>query len=227
MDYQKVNEYHKTKINEVTNNNIEMEWNDPYLLEILMGKLPKLAAYDNRKDGYEEFLNLKKIYDSYNSFETDKEKFLIQIKELVNVIFSKNELWSGINTYYLEDVVKMHEFCVIKGPGGIGKSYFIKCLEDELSKVQISHLCIYGKFLKDLSFIDFNELAKIVENEKFIFIVDAINEIEKDMQIKLLDEISKLTLSENIRIIITDMIIPVFCFLDLLKNSLFLSCHNR
>lgn len=203
MDYQKVNSHHRRKINEITNNNIEMEWNDPDLLEMLIGKLPKLASYDSRKDGYKEFLNLKKIYDSYNCFETDKEKFLTQIKELENVIFSKNELWSGINTYYLEDVVKMHEFCVIKGPGGIGKSYFIKCLEDELSKVQISHLCIYGKFLKDLSFIDFNELAQIVENEKFIFIVDAINEIGKDIQIKLLDEISKLTPNKNIRIIIT------------------------
>lgn len=203
MDYQKVNEYHKRKINEITNNNIEMEWNNPELLEILIGKLPKLVSYDFRKDGYKEFLNLKKIYDSYNSFETDKEKFLIQIKELENVIFSKNELWSGINTYYLEDVVRMHEFCVIKGPGGIGKSYFIKCLEDELSKVQISHLCIYGKFLSDLSFIDFNELSKIVENKKFIFIVDAINEIKKDIQIKLLDEILKLIPNKNIRIIIT------------------------
>ena len=35
-------------------------------------------------EGYKDFLNLKKIYDSYNSFETDKEKFLIQIKELEN-----------------------------------------------------------------------------------------------------------------------------------------------
>lgn len=203
MDYKKVNKYHREKINEITNNNIEMEWNDPNLIEMLIGKLPKLVSYDSMKDGYEEFLNLKKIYDSYNSFETDKEKFLTQIKELENVIFSKNELWSGINTNYLEDVVKMHEFCVIKGPGGIGKSYFIKCLEDELSKVQISHLCIYGKFLRDLSFIDFNELAQIVENEKFIFIVDAINEIGKDIQINLLDEISKLTPNKNIRIIIT------------------------
>ena len=61
MDYQEVNEYHRRKINEITNNNIEMEWNDPDLLEILIGKLPKLVSYDSRKEGYKDFLNLKKI----------------------------------------------------------------------------------------------------------------------------------------------------------------------
>ena len=53
---------------------------------------------------------------------------------------------------------------------------FIKCLEEEFERNGIPHLCIYGKFEKNLQNVDVNEVAEVGE-KGFVFIVDAINEI--------------------------------------------------
>ena len=47
---------------------------------------------------------------------------------------------------------------MISGEGGIGKSYFIKCFEEQLEQKNIEHLCIYGKFEKDTNNIDVEEI---------------------------------------------------------------------
>ena len=67
---------------------------------------------------------------------------------------------------------------MISGEGGIGKSYFIKCLEEEFERNGIPHLCIYGKFEKNLQNVDVNEVAEAGE-KGFVFIVDAIMKCPK------------------------------------------------
>ena len=57
---------------------------------------------------------------------------------------------------------------------------------------KIKHLCIYGKFTKAVSIIDFEEIKKIAESETFVFVFDAINEISQDQQELLIDEIKKI-----------------------------------
>lgn len=91
---------------------------------------------------------------------------------------------------------------MISGEGGIGKSYFIKCLEEEFERNDIPHLCIYGKFEKNLQNVDVNEVVEVGENG-FVFIVDAINEMSEKGQLELLNVLRNLVHLSKIRIILT------------------------
>ena len=51
--------------------------------------------------------------------------------------------------------------------------------QKQLEKNCIEHLCLYGKFEKDTSRIDINEIINASE-KGFVFICDAINEMSDD-----------------------------------------------
>lgn len=91
---------------------------------------------------------------------------------------------------------------MISGEGGIGKSFFIKCFEEKLEKNCIEHLCLYGKFEKDTSRIDINEIINASE-KGFVFICDAINEMSEAGQQSLLNILKQLKNNPRIRIVIT------------------------
>jgi len=142
------------------------------------------------------------LSSQYNFFKTDRDVFLKNIKELINTIRNKVSNWYGLDFYTVEESIRQQEFCLISGEGGIGKSYFIKCLEEEFEKNGIPHLCIYGKFEKDISNIDVNEIIR--EGTKgFVFMVDAINEMSEEGQEDLLSMLETLVTIPNIRIILT------------------------
>lgn len=103
----------------------------------------------------------------------------------------------------VEETIRLHTGCLISGEGGIGKSYFIKCLEEEFKTIGKKHLCLYGKFCLTISEIDFNEIATIAQTEEFIFIFDAINEIDEQSQLDLINELKKIKDTKDLRIIIT------------------------
>ena len=96
----------------------------------------------------------------------------------------------------------MQSFCLISGEGGIGKSYFIKNFEEQLDRKKIEHLCIYGKFEKDTSRIDVEEMINASENG-FVFICDAINEMSEAGQWNLLTILKKIKKSPKIQIVIS------------------------
>ena len=60
---------------------------------------------------------------SYDAFSSEKEEFLQKIKDHIDVIRGKKASWYGLNLYEIEECVHLHEFCLISGEGGIGKSY--------------------------------------------------------------------------------------------------------
>ena len=71
---------------------------------------------------------------SYDSFESDKQSFLAEVDNIITKITEKKSSWYGLNRYEIEKYLKIHGFCLISGEGGIGKSYFIKCFEENLEK---------------------------------------------------------------------------------------------
>ena len=97
--------------------------------------------------------------------------------------------------------MKLHSFCLISGEGGIGKSYFIKCFEEQLEQKNIEHLCIYGKFEKNTNNIDVEEIIR-ASHTGFVFIVDAINEMSEEGQYNLLGVLTELKKYPRIRIVI-------------------------
>lgn len=202
MNYKELNKKQKDKIHRITRESYHMKWENPEFIDYLMGKLPKIKIYQNNKKIENELYDLNSFLKTYNAFFTDKDEFIKEIERRITDIKKKEESWYGLSLYEIESYIKLHRFCLISGEGGIGKSYFIKCFEDEIEKNGIEHLCVYGKFEKDAKNIEVNQIIK-ASNNGFIFIFDAINEMSEEGQKELLEKILELKKYPRIRIIIT------------------------
>lgn len=204
MNYKTLNDFNKGRMKGTCNNTNIFEWEDDDLLDFLKGNLPRLYNPSKNQDISDLFLQLSKVYSSYNYFVTEPNAFLKDLKSVVEEIRNIEPYWMGINLMSVKETLNMHRSCLIYGEGGIGKSYFVKCLEEELESLGKKHLCVYGKFSKEVDAIDFDEIASIAEQEEFVFVFDAINEIRDKEQIKLAEKIKeKLVGLKGIRIIIT------------------------
>ena len=202
MHYKALNENQRKRMLQISNNDFSMEWANPNFFETLIGKLPPIHHYSNEDNIQTELVALNNCYSQYDFFVTDRVKFIQEIQVLIDNIHNKNENWYGLDLYKIDECIRQQEFCLISGEGGIGKSYFIKCLEEEIEHKDIPHLCIYGKFEKDLQNVDVNEIVEIGK-KGFILIVDAINEMSEMGQLELLNLLRNLDHLSQIRIILT------------------------
>lgn len=202
MHYTELNKIQKDRMKQISTHSYIMKWENPEFMDFLMGKLPEIRKYQKDSDIAEEVASLEKVMREYNAFLTDRTGFLKEIAGKISDIQSKKESWYGLSLYELEIYLKMHGFCLISGEGGIGKSYFIKCFEEQLDQNNINHLCVYGKFEKDTSRIDVDEIIK-ASDKGFVFIYDAINEMTEEGQQSLLNVLSELKKHSRIRIVIS------------------------
>ena len=202
MHYSVLNKNHKNKMKAISNHNIFMKWKNPELMDYIMGGLPKIRRYQNDNEIKSEISSLEKVLSTYNAFTTEKHAFLNEVAEKISAIKNIKESWYGLSLYEIETYVKLHRFCMISGEGGIGKSYFINCFEEQLEQKNIEHLCIYGKFEKDTNNIDVEEIIK-ASNAGFVFIVDAINEMSEKGQNNLLGVLTELKKYPMIRMVIS------------------------
>ena len=202
MNYKELNLNQKRKINGMCDSSCLFEWEDRDCMKYLLGNLPDVAYMD---DNIKKEINLlNKMLMEYTPFLTSEEKdsFFEAVKQSIAAIHDKNVTWRGIDLDEIKDCMNMHKFCLIMGEGGIGKSFFIKCLEEKLDELNIEHLCVYGKFMKNLDDINVDELVS-ASSKGFVFIVDAINEMTLDGQHRLLEVLKQLSIHPKIRIIIT------------------------
>lgn len=202
MDYKSLNNMQRDKINQISKPDYFMEWEDPDIMEYLMGELPEIRMYKYDNEIKKEITSLKKVLSNYNAFISEKSDFLEEVEKKIADIKKIKESWHGLNVYEVETCVKLHRFCLISGEGGIGKSYFIKCLEEKLEQNNIAHLCIYGKFEKNINNIDIEEIIK-VSDMGFLFIVDAINEMSEEGQYNLLNVLHRFKKYPRIRIVLS------------------------
>lgn len=205
MKYTEINKHHRAKARGTCSVSSHFEWQDNNFMDLLLGNLPPIK-YNNVNKASQQLHQLKMQYENYCFFNTDKHNFLTTIKQLASSIQETSKDWVGINFVELESTIKMHKCCLITGEGGIGKSYFVKCFEEELEKRHIEHLCLYGKFIKDecdLNEIDFDEIVAVGTTEQFVFIFDAINEVPNSTQQFLYQKIKELLQVKGIRVVIT------------------------
>lgn len=202
MNYKLLNNDQRKRIRQIINNEFEMEWEEPDFFNTLLGKLPSVHHSQDENEIQTELATLERMLSQYDAFLENKELFIKNIESIVTSIQHKKANWYGLNIYEVEESIRQHECCLISGDGGIGKSYFIKCLEEEFERRNIPHLCIYGKFEKDTNKIELDEIIKESQNG-FVFIVDAINEMSEYGQENLLCILHSLRQYSNIRIILT------------------------
>lgn len=205
MNFVEINNSNKNKMkNSLQNQENHFEWEDSSILEYFLGNLPKIRdQYDEHDKIQDELRKLHSIYSDYDCYSTDKTQFLEKLKTIISEINEKTKHWYGLDIYYVEYCLEMHQSCLISGEGGIGKSYFIYQLEEELSKQRIKHLCVYGKYQKELTEIDFDEIIDISNKEQFVFIADAINELPKESIEYLITKLELLKNTSKTRIILT------------------------
>ena len=202
MDYHQLNQLQREQIDRLLDPDYVMKWEDPGFMDIIMGKLPTIRYSAKEKNAEKEIFDLRSLLTSYNAFTADKDQFLRAVHSKIASIHAKEKYWFGANEYEIEECVRRHEFCLISGEGGIGKSFFIRTFEDNLEAEKIPHLCLYGKFEKDISNLD---IENIVENSSqgFVFIVDAINEMSEEGQRSLLSFLSEIKKHPTIRVLLT------------------------
>lgn len=202
MNYSVLNKNQKDRMRAISNHAYFMRWEEPEFMDYLLGELPKVRKYQNDKEVESEISELEKVLKTYNAFLSEKSTFLDEIAKKISDIHNLKDSWYGLSLYEIETYMKLHSFCLISGAGGIGKSYFIKCFEEQLEQKNIEHLCIYGKFEKNTNDIDVEEIIK-ASDAGFVFIVDAINEMSEEGQNNLLSILTELKKYPRIRIVIS------------------------
>ena len=202
MDYKVLNKNQKDRMKAISDPAYAMEWEDPEFMNCLLGGLPKIKRYQRDKEVDSQTELLDNVLTEYNAFSSNKTVFLGEVAKKIADIHNLKDSWCGISLYEIETYVKIHRFCLISGEGGIGKSYFIKCFEEQLELNEIEHLCIYGKFEKNTNNIDVEEIIR-ASQRGFVFVFDAINEMSADGQRNLLGVLAKLKKHPKIRIVIT------------------------
>ena len=154
MDYRVLNKNQKDRMNAISNPAYVMEWENPEFMDYLMGELPKIRRYQKDKEAEHEISSLEKVLATYDAFFSEKSAFIEEIAKKISDIQNLKGSWRGLSLYEIETYMSLHSFCLISGEGGIGKSYFIKCFEEQLEQNNIEHLCIYGKFEKNTNNIN-------------------------------------------------------------------------
>lgn len=202
MNYKDLNKNQKDRMKQIMTNSYIMEWENPEFMDCLLGGLPRIRKTRDDKIIADELIKLESEMSAYDSLLSDKERFFKNIEKIIMLIKEKNSSWFGLGTDELKRYLKIHRFCMIIGEGGIGKSYFLKCFEEQLEQKNIEHLCIYGKFEKDTSKIDVEQILNS-SDKGFVFICDAINEMSEAGQQSLLDILKKLKNNPKIRIVIS------------------------
>lgn len=203
MTNRELNQFHRGRIKGTCDESVQFDWQDGDFMDILLGGLPHLHKEEVPGNMQDKYAQLVHTYRTYDSLSTDKKQFFSEIKKLVSDIRSVVPNWYGLNLASVEDALNVHKCCLISGEGGIGKSYFIKCFELELEKRGIKHVCLYGKFLKNIDDIDFDEIKEIGNTEEYVFIFDAINEIPDTAQLILIDKIREIIKTHGVRVVLT------------------------
>lgn len=208
MEYKKLNDKNKKYMIDGINNDLNFEWEDSHLLDQIIRKINNIYPYSSDPQDFIDdkyYLNeINKLFKLLFDRKLDKVVFLDKLEKLFNEMLSKFPTLSyqyryNINMY--KEIISKSNRLIIKGCGGIGKSYFIYKLEETLSENKIDHLCVYGKYNDYIPETIYDEIKN--KKKDFYFVIDALNEFNESEQQKILNHLKSIQKNNNINIIIT------------------------
>lgn len=208
MEYKILNDKNRKYMIDGINNDLNFEWEDTHLLNQIIRKIDDIYPYSSDPQNFIDdkyYLNeINKLFKLLFNRKINKTDFLNKLEKLFNEMLIKYPSLSyqhryNINMY--KEIVSKSNKLIIKGCGGIGKSYFVYKLEDTLSENNIDHLCIYGKYNDFISETIFDEIKN--KKKDFYFVIDALNEFNESEQQKILNHLKLIQKNKNINIIIT------------------------
>ncbi len=207
MEYMLLNNKNKQNIRSEINKGFDFEWENPNLMNEIIKKIDNIYPSssdpkDFQKDS-KSLYNINKLFSNLYDRKIDNDEFLKKIKKELNLLHKK---YPDLNNYKFkfetyDSIINKSHRLLINGCAGIGKSYFIYKLGEELTKIKVPHLCIYGKYNKDISKRIFDEIVNITS--EFYLIIDAFNEFDETKQVEIIEKIKKISKKKNVNIIIT------------------------
>lgn len=191
-----------------TRTDLDFKWEDKGIMDILLKRFDDIHPYANDP---QEFIDhqeyLKEINENIrkmNRREINEDIFIANMEKEFKLILKRFEVLKYYNKYdieYYKKNLSMANRLLIDGDGGIGKSYFLFKLEEQLERLSIGHLCIYCKYTKGIE----KKIEKEIQamDDEFYLIIDAFNELEQNEQKDMLDIIQKIATKNNINIIVS------------------------
>lgn len=203
MNFKILNKQHIVKINGTIEllGQADFKWEDDDLDNIVLGSFnsqPDRSYYSKDAKSILREIN-KNIYD-YNGRKLQVDEFAVKIKDLIS---KDRSIQTYIPSHYYETQIKKQKSCVIVGPGGMGKSHYVKYIEEKLSNKKIAHLCVYGKYIANSDDIDWDELITLSNIQEFVLIIDAYNELPQSLQKVFLKNIESFMASKFSRVFVT------------------------
>lgn len=208
----KIEEFNEIQKKAITKDIVKehYEWDDRRLFSYILGELP-LERELNRYTGKELTKDQIKQNEIINNINIIIKKYNYNMKiendELDKLEKHYSDLEQYIEKYYtsysnIMNALKFNKVFFISGPGGIGKSQFLYEFSEKING-KFEHLCIYGKYCEHIETNIYSQIKKIIQNDRFYFIIDAINELNKTLREEIITFINENKNNQNLRIIIS------------------------
>lgn len=192
----------------------EYEWEEKHLANELLGflieerelykyKVGKELSEKEKRDN--DIINrINVIIKKYNSTLKENENIKKELETEYNLLGNETELY--LNKDIILSRLNYEKTILITGPGGIGKSQYIYSIYKKALDVNYKKLFIYGKYSEEINDIELtnilNEIKKVSQNEKVLFVIDAINEFDIKKRNIIYNFLEKKN-TVNLRIIVT------------------------
>lgn len=197
--------------------NENFEWDEKYIYELLKGEIPEQRI--NRRElqydhEYKKVSSLLlELISKFNNKNISIEEYYDKEKETINEINgilndeTKNKEKVNIHNYYdqnsIREIVDFSKKILIKGDGGVGKSFLLYKFIEKLKESKIQFICSFGKYDKEFNQIDLENILEVAKDTYIYFIIDALNEYDDNGLKKIEEFIENNHNNKNIRFILS------------------------
>jgi hypothetical protein len=184
---------------------ISFEWNDSFLSDLLLFRLPEVAQrYGDKAELERETTSINGLLKNFQFGMIRRDEALLQMApHFKSIAIMKGVRPIFSDESYFRKLFNLESRMILHGPGGMGKSEFLFQVSQKMDEERIPHLTLYGKFIKTIDEIPFREIEEKASQQRFVFIFDSLNEMEKGQATRLLSHLMKIKDNGNLYLIVS------------------------